>query len=178
MLGDYALDNTTKSFFLGRMKPIAIAIAESHGIHPLITFSQAALESGWGTSLLAEESNNLYGMTAGSWLEKKLPIKDYPTKEDDGSGELRSTHRYFRVYDSWLKSAQNWADNLKNLSIYATAYAAAKGGDLNFYAPAIAKAGYATDTKYAAKLLAAGAAVTAALASEEPEPEPELGQGA
>jgi len=60
--------------FITQMTPIGAAIQEQYGIDPLVTMTQAALESGWGTSGLTKKANNLYGFTGdaalNSWLKQ------------------------------------------------------------------------------------------------------------
>ena len=65
--------------FITQMTPVAAAIQQSYGIDPLIVMTQAALESGWGTSGLTKKANNLYGFTGdaalNSWLtQNSLPV--------------------------------------------------------------------------------------------------------
>lgn len=61
--------------FVTQMTPIAAQVQAATGIDPLITMTQAALESGWGASGLTKKANNLYGFTGdaslGSWLAQK-----------------------------------------------------------------------------------------------------------
>jgi len=70
--GDPAV-NAMKAGFLNRLKPIAENIQKKYGIAPIITYTQAALESGWGNKIprnkiqvgnydLGVVSNNLYGV--------------------------------------------------------------------------------------------------------------------
>jgi hypothetical protein len=66
--------NKQKDFVI-KMTPIADQIHAATGIDPLITMTQAALESGWGSSGLTRKANNLYGFTGDtallSWLVQK-----------------------------------------------------------------------------------------------------------
>ena len=47
--------------FIDRMGPIAQEIVPGYGLWPSVFLAQAALESGWGTSLLSQQANNYFG---------------------------------------------------------------------------------------------------------------------
>lgn len=47
--------------FIERMGPIAQEIVPQYGLFPSVFLAQAALESGWGTSLLSQQANNYFG---------------------------------------------------------------------------------------------------------------------
>jgi len=162
----------------------ALEIQKRLGIDPNLLITQSAVESNWGRSQLSTDDNNYFGMTAGSWISKGLPVADYPTtewinkpvdqvayfetpgdlisKEDAGNGTTKvKVHRYFRHYGSMEESLDDWANLISGLSMYAPAYAAAKRGDLDAFASALQAAGYATDPQYAATLNQFGAEVEA-----------------
>lgn len=172
--------------FVNRMRPIAEQIQSTYHIDPLILISQAALESGWGLSQLSAKYNNLFGFTAGSWLQKGLPVVDLPTheyikkpidqvtyfetsgdivsKEPVNAGETKVlVHRYFRKYPTWYDSAADWANLITTASRYSQAAQAAKSGDLDAYASLVSAAGYATDPDYPALLTDTGSTVQEAL---------------
>ena len=66
---------TSQSDFISKMTPIAEAAYHQYGVHPLITLTQAAHESGWGTSGLTRKANNLYGYTGDAALNQWLASK-------------------------------------------------------------------------------------------------------
>jgi hypothetical protein len=66
---------TLQSKFVTAMTPIAEAVRARWGVDPLITITQAALESGWGASGLTKKANNLYGYTGGAQLNAWLASK-------------------------------------------------------------------------------------------------------
>lgn len=173
--------------FVTEMTPIAQQIQGTYGIDPLILISQAALESGWGKSELSAKYNNLFGFTAGSWLQKGLPVVDLPTYEYiqkpidqvtyfETPGDIVSksrvndnetkvlVHRYFRKYPTWYDSAADWANLISGTSRYSKALAAAKSGDLASYASLVSAAGYATDPQYPDLLTSTGDTVQTAMA--------------
>lgn len=83
-----------------------------YGILPSITTAQAILESGWGESYLAKESNNIFGIKADkSWDGKTI--------------ELSTTEEYnkkivsaFRVYSSLEESIKDQGEFLKQNKRY------------------------------------------------------------
>ncbi len=178
------LDKTFKGQFKSKMIDKALDIQKRLGIDPNLLITQSAVESNWGRSQLSTDDNNYFGMTAGSWVNKGLPITDYPTtewvnkpvdqvtyfdtpgdlisKEDAGNNTTKvKVHRYFRHYDTLEASVDDWANLISGLSIYKDAYASAQAGDLNAFAAALQKAGYATDPQYAQTLVDFGAQVEA-----------------
>lgn len=66
---------TNQKSFIAKITPIAETIYHKYGVHPLITITQAAHESGWGASGLTAKANNLYGYTGDralkDWLKSK-----------------------------------------------------------------------------------------------------------
>lgn len=64
-----------RDFVVANMKN-AVAVYREFGIHPVITLSHSAKESGWGTSSLAKNYFNFFGMMAAGpyskyWTGKK-----------------------------------------------------------------------------------------------------------
>lgn len=182
-----ALSGSKVTNFVTKMAPIAAQIKSRYQIDPLILISQAALESGWGLSQLSAKYNNLFGFTAGSWLQKGLPVVDLPTYEYikkpidqvayfETIGDILSkvavndhetkvlVHRYFRKYPTWYDSAADWANLITGVSRYAQASHAAKLGDIASYAALVSAAGYATDPDYPALLTSTGETVQGVLA--------------
>lgn len=70
---------------------IAEKVGKAFGINPIVILAQAAIESGWGTSALATQNNNFFGVTA------------YGAKNKYWTGEQRiskSSGLPFRSYSS------------------------------------------------------------------------------
>lgn len=160
--------------FLTEMGPIARRILSEYSIQPLITVVQAAHESRWGDSLLARDAKNLFGMTGenwavfkdGTWTSKDAdkPIAEYQKRQvyvvntnEEINGKNILVRRPFRKYADWYHSARDWAVSISTNPRYRSAYEAAKSGDIKKFAEEVQKAGYATDSKYAAKLIQLGA---------------------
>ncbi|MDK2780390.1 MAG: hypothetical protein PWP61_687 [Trichococcus sp.] len=139
------------STFINKIASSAVTTWTTHHILPSITIAQAALESAWGTSKLALEANNLYGIKASpDWLGEVYAIN---TAEYGDEGWHTVTAN-FRKYASWLDSTNDhgafftsteWRkENYKNV-VGETDYKKAS--------QALRAAGYATDPGYPAKLI-------------------------
>jgi flagellum-specific peptidoglycan hydrolase FlgJ len=71
--------------FITQMTPVAAQIQQQYGIDPLVTMTQAALESGWGTSGLTKQANNLYGYTGDDALNAWLVQQGVAANTDMGT---------------------------------------------------------------------------------------------
>ena len=137
--------------FISRLLAPAVDVSRRTGIPHQLILAQAALESGWGKrQILTEDgkpSYNLFGIKAtGSWQGKTTEI----TTTEYENGVAKKVKAAFRVYDSYLDALTDYANLLSNNSRYAkvtTAKTAEEG------AHALQEAGYATDPKYAKKLV-------------------------
>jgi len=127
--------------YVERFAQVAIAEQERFGIPASITLAQGLLETNAGASKLANESNNHFGIKCRKKC-KDCTCRNY---EDDDEFDM------FRVFDSaWasyrehsqLLSTKRYA-HLKNLS----------RKDYKGWARGLKKAGYATDKRYAKKLI-------------------------
>ena len=116
-----------------------------------IMLAQFNLESVMGTSELAVEANNFTGHKANdsSWPKDKVYEKD--TLEDDGKGNKYVAKKEpFRLYDSpseWAKHHASWLQRLPKT------YAKAINAKTVEEQSRALQGTYATDTKYAEKLL-------------------------
>ncbi len=127
----------------------AIAIQEMHrsGIPASIKLAQALLESNAGNSRLAKGSNNHFGIKCGGkWDGKKMYVKD----DDYKKGKLIKS--CFRAYKNAESSFIAHTDFLVNQPRYAALF---KLDPQNYkaWAKGLRKAGYATDPKYAQRLI-------------------------
>ena len=137
--------------FVQKIWGMAEKIALEKGWKRDIIITQAAHESGWGTSQLAAKYNNLFGFTEGGWQAAGKPVVDLPTTEWL-AGKATKVSRYFRVYDTWEDSLRDWARLITSYPRYAPAVKAIAQGDMRAFSEAMQKAGYATDPTYGAKL--------------------------
>lgn len=133
----------------------ALAQQYSKTLFPSVTLAQLILESGWapGKSLstLATRYHNLFGIKAGSaWTGKTIELN---TLEDDGQGNLYPIVGRFRWYDSYAEAFQDH-DALFTSTPFLTRYYQKVRDAQTPEAQCQALQGtYATDTRYAAKLM-------------------------
>lgn len=133
--------------FIASLAPAARASAARTHIPASFVVAEGALESGWGTSRLAAEGFNLFGVKAdASWHG---PVLTMPTREYL-SGQWLMAPASWRKYDDWLGSITDHASFLLANPRYQPAFECTSG---TAFAEAIAKAGYATDPQYAAKIV-------------------------
>lgn len=95
--------NARQVMFVKEHLPEATKAWEATGLNPVVILAQAAFESGWGSSRLAREHNNYFGMTGyGSpnefWDGKRTPAGKPPCRL-----YFRS---YATAYDSFLDFAR------------------------------------------------------------------------
>jgi flagellar protein FlgJ len=137
--------------FKNRMMPHAQSASRATGIPANLMLGQAALESGWGKRELkgvdGTPSNNLFGIKAtGNWDGKV--VEAVTTEYINGVKQKRIEK--FRAYDSYADSFKDFANLMRNNPRYEKVMANLQ--NINGYAQAMQKAGYATDPNYATKL--------------------------
>ena len=132
--------------FIAAIAPAAKASAATTKIPASFTVAEAALESGWGSSQLAAQGFNLFGVKADhAWAGETLTMR---TREFlDGQWVL--VPALWRKYADWLGAIQDHAAFLLHNPRYKLAFDHADGEG---FARAVAAAGYATDPDYAAKV--------------------------
>lgn len=132
--------------FIDLMGPAAQASAQATGVPASFTVAEAALESGWGSSQLAQEAMNLFGVKADqSWQGAVLTMN---TREYlDGTWVM--VPALWRKYADWQGSMDDHAAFLHQNPRYADCFVCTSG---DAFANAVAQAGYATDPDYAAKI--------------------------
>jgi len=138
--------------FVSRLHPLAVQAARELGIEPKVLLAQAALESGWGRSVIknshGDNSFNLFNIKADkSWQGKQAQVS---TLEFD-QGIARKVNAGFRSYDSYEESFRDYVDFIKSNPRYGDALK--KAGNAEHYMHELQQAGYATDPKYAAKVM-------------------------
>jgi flagellum-specific peptidoglycan hydrolase FlgJ len=130
--------------FLDLLVPAAQACQRASGIPVSFTLAQAALESSWGAKA---PGCNLFGIKADkSW---KGAVTLVPTHEVVNGVRVAITDR-FRCYMTWEEALSDRAEFFKRNPRYAKCFLEDTG---HGWARAAAKAGYATDPDYAAKLI-------------------------
>jgi flagellar protein FlgJ len=161
--------------FSQKLMPLLQKAGAQLGVSPKILLAQAAIETGWGRSVVG---NNLFGIKAGSsWTGAKV---DAATHEYE-NGQLISITDAFRAYPNAEASVQDFVALVQNSSRYRAALG--KADDVVGYAQALIAGGWATDINYVGKLqaVATGPSVAAASAPQaappaQPSANPEPGQ--
>ena len=133
--------------FIALIGPAAQASARTTGVPASFTVAQAALESGWGESLLARQGKNLFGVKADpAWRGEVLTFN---TREFL-RGAWVTVPAHWRKYADWQACIDDHAAFLRQNRRYTPCFACTTGAA---FAWAVAHAGYATDPEYAAKLV-------------------------
>lgn len=120
-----------------------------YGILPSITIAQAILESMWGTSLLATNANNLFGIKGNhnGYAYAKV------SKEETAEGKMIDVESYFRHYPDWAASIKDHGEFLNSTPWRKNHYSSTLGeADYQKAAKGLAKT-YATDSEYGVKLI-------------------------
>lgn len=137
--------------FVDKLADSARAVAEASGLPLRLILGQAALESGWGKREIrmsdGSTSYNLFGIKAtGGWKGK---VAEVMTTEYE-NGVARKVKQPFRAYDSYEHALSDYARLITENSRYQHVVTAANEKDA---ARKIQAAGYATDPRYADKLI-------------------------
>lgn len=129
----------TRNDYIEMWKLVALQKMYDHGIPASITLAQGILESGNGNSTLAREANNHFGIKCHGW--------DGPGyyMDDDAKDEC------FRVYKTADESFEDHSQFLMKRR-YENLFKL-KPTDYKGWAKGLKKAGYATNPKYANKLI-------------------------
>ncbi|MBT8435737.1 MAG: flagellar assembly peptidoglycan hydrolase FlgJ [Gammaproteobacteria bacterium] len=138
--------------FIADILPQAQAAADTLGISARLLVAQSALETGWGKHTMkyadGRSSNNLFGIKTGTdWQGPSLQ----KTSLEFRDGVLQNQVSRFRAYDT---PAQSFADYVKFIHGNPRyQQALAQAGDDQAFIREIHRAGYATDPRYADKVL-------------------------
>jgi len=137
--------------FVETMLPMAEKAAARLGVDPHYLVAQAALETGWGKSVIRQSdgssSHNLFGIKAhGGWQGDSANVAT--TEYRDG---VRTRERAdFRSYASWEQSFEDYVSFLESNGRYSKALSSTANPDTFFRE--LQNAGYATDPQYARKV--------------------------
>ncbi len=145
---DHMSATELKKAYIENHKNIAIAEMYRTGVPASITLAQGLLESQHGTSELAINANNHFGIKCKTyWSGDKYYHKDDDYSE---SGELLES--CFRQYDSVLESYVDHSNFLVNSENYSILFTYDKK-EFAKWAWGLKKCGYATDENYPIKLI-------------------------
>ncbi len=140
--------------FARQLRPALVEAGRQLGVSPRILLAHAALETGWGRSVVG---NNLFGIKAGaSWPGTEVTTLTHEQEE----GERVSRMAAFRAYPSLDASVQDYVALIGESSRYQGLIGL--GDDVRAYARGLIAGGYATDTDYGRKLEAVAADAAAA----------------
>ncbi|HEN8712275.1 TPA: flagellar assembly peptidoglycan hydrolase FlgJ [Pseudomonas putida] len=137
--------------FVATMLPMAEQAAKRIGVDPRYLVAQAALETGWGKSVMrnsdGSSSHNLFGIKAtGNWEGDSARAITSEFRD----GQFVKETAAFRSYDSYQDSFHDLVSLLQNNSRYQEAVKAADKPEQ--FVQELQKAGYATDPNYASKI--------------------------
>ncbi|MFI8743997.1 flagellar assembly peptidoglycan hydrolase FlgJ [Pseudomonas sp. NPDC077186] len=137
--------------FVATMLPMAEAAAERIGVDPRYLVAQAALETGWGKSIIrtrdGESSHNLFGIKShNSWDGESARVLTTEYKGGKAVKEAAS----FRAYDSYAQSFDDYVSFLQSNGRYEKALNATENPER--FVKELQQAGYATDPNYARKI--------------------------
>jgi len=138
---------TPPTNYIEQYKDIAIREMHRSGIPASITLAQGILESSWGNGSLAIKANNHFG----------IKCKDYWTgpsyyHKDDDYKKGKLIKSCFRAYESAEDSYIDHSNFLMDNPRYAVLFTYEKA-DYRKWAHGLKRCGYATDKKYAYKLI-------------------------
>jgi len=143
---------TDSDEFVATMLPMAEQAAKRIGIDPRYLVAQAALETGWGKSVMrntdGSSSHNLFGIKAtGNWQGEQARAITSEFRD----GQFVKETAAFRSYDSYQDSFHDLVNLLQGNSRYQDALDSADNPEQ--FARELQKAGYATDPGYAKKII-------------------------
>lgn len=138
--------------FMQTLAVPAQAASAATGVPAELILAQAALETGWGRHEIAtrngNNSHNLFGIKAGShWQGKTTDIVTH----EYINGQRTQVVDTFRVYDSFEHAFTDYASLIGNNPRYAGVVQAPTAEQA---ARELQRGGYATDPRYADKLVA------------------------
>lgn len=139
--------------FMATMLPMAESAAKRLGVEPRYLVAQAALETGWGKSMIKQKdgsnSHNLFGIKASGWEGESARVRT----TEYVNGKPIKQMAGFRAYDSFEQSFNDYVDLLQKSGRYQTAIKVAdNSGNSEQFMRELQKAGYATDPQYASKV--------------------------
>lgn len=143
--------------FVARLAGPARSAERSSGVPAELILAQAALETDWGrrriTTADGADSHNLFGIKAGGrWQGETARVMT----TEYVAGEAQRQEESFRVYPDAQAAFDDYARLIRSRPGYAAARHAA---DSTQAAIALQEGGYATDPRYAQKLVAVMATI-------------------
>lgn len=142
---------TSPADFIATMLPMAEKAAAKIGVEARYLVAQAALETGWGKSIIRQQdgstSHNLFGIKShNSWGGESANVMTTEYKGGKAVKEAAS----FRSYDSFAQSFEDYVSFLQTNGRYDKALDSTQNPEQ--FVKELQKAGYATDPQYARKV--------------------------
>ncbi|WP_144494828.1 phage tail protein [Bacillus sp. WP8] len=131
--------------FIKKLAPGAQKVYKKYNVLASLVIAQGCLESGFGSSGLSQQANNLFGVK-GTYNGKYVLMW---TSEQDKKGNVTRIQAKFRKYPSYAESLADLGSLYTRLSRYKDVVGEK---DYKKATAAVSKAGYATDINYATKL--------------------------
>ncbi len=143
---------TVQQQFTQRFAQYAEQASQKTGVSAQLILAQAALESGWGKREIkmpdGSSSHNLFGIKAGkNWQGEVAEVMTTEYK----NGRPKKVLQPFRAYASYAEAFTDYAKFLRDNPRYENVLQ--PGQDAVNAAYSLQRAGYATDPKYADKLV-------------------------
>lgn len=137
--------------FVAALWPVAEKVGYEMGVNPKAIIAQAALETGWGKSVMHDQSGrnafNLFGIKADArWQGSAVNASTLEYRDGVANREVAS----FRAYENYEESFRDYADFVRNSARYQQALG--NGDDVQKYSQGLQQGGYATDPHYALKI--------------------------
>ncbi|MDH1261765.1 flagellar assembly peptidoglycan hydrolase FlgJ [Pseudomonas sp. GD03944] len=137
--------------FVATMLPMAEQAAEKLGVDARYLVAQAALETGWGKSIIRQQdgssSHNLFGIkTHSNWDGESARVLTTEYKGGKAVKEAAS----FRAYESYAHSFDDYVRFLQGNGRYQEALSSTDNPEQ--FVRELQQAGYATDPQYARKV--------------------------
>lgn len=138
--------------FINKMWPQAQQAAQQLGVDAKVLLAQSALETGWGKHVMqnkaGQSSHNLFGIKASHGWEGKTVSVQTVEYENGIASKKQAT---FRAYDSYEDSFNDYVQFLKQNPRYQDALSKVDSNE--GFVKGLQKAGYATDPRYAQKIM-------------------------
>ncbi len=142
---------TSPKEFVEKLWPMAEKAARDLGVNTELLLSQAALETGWGQSIVKNSqtnSYNLFNIKADSrWHGERINKLSLEYENN----KTVNKNSYFRVYESLQDSFNDYVNFIKSNPRYEKAVQNTNNPEQ--YLHGIHKAGYATDPEYVEKII-------------------------
>lgn len=134
--------------YIDHYKYMAIDEMERSGIPASVTMAQAIIESNAGSSWLARQSNNHFGIKCKSYWTGDATY--HPDDDRDAQGNIIPS--CFRKYDSVLSSFMDHSEFLMMTPHYQPLFGYGRT-EYELWARGLQTCGYATDPAYADKII-------------------------